>query len=157
MPKARAYDGGHTVFTDHSIPRRAPQYSTARKMPESLQAYYPADPAAPAGARDWGIAWAQIAENYASGEALEKAWPLLRSAAGSHPNDPLLYVKIAEALESARKTAEAETVYELALEQDPEQVDVLLRLAGLFERSGDPGKAAALRKRAAAILPRLPQ
>ena len=97
MPKARAYDGGHSVFTDHSIPRRAPQYSAARKTPESLQAYYPADPASPAGARDWGIAWAQAAEDHADSGALEKAWPLLRAAAGSHPRDPLLYAKIGRA------------------------------------------------------------
>jgi len=157
MPKARAYDGGHSVFTDHSIPRRAPQYSAERKTPESLQAYYPADSATPVGARDGGIAWAQVAEDYASPEALEKAWPLLRAAAGSHPRDPLLYAKIGQALEAARKTAEAKTVYELALEQDPLQVDVLLRLAVLLERSGDGSKAAELRTRAAAILPRLPQ
>jgi hypothetical protein len=149
MPKAQAYDGGHSVFTDHSIPRRVPQYSIARKTPESLQAYYPAD------ARDWGIAWAQVAEDHADPEALEKAWPLLRSAAGSHPRDPLLYAKIAEALESAQKTSEAKKAYKLSLEQDPEQVDVLIRLAVLFERSGDRAKAAAFRKRAAAIFPRL--
>lgn len=153
MPKGRAYDGGHSVFTDHSIPRHAPQYSTARKTPESLQAYYPADPASPTGARDWGIAWAQVAEDYASGEALEKAWPLLRAAAGSHPRDPLLYAKIGGALQSAQKTTAAKDAYELALEQDPEQVDVILRLAALLEHSGEAGKAAALRKRAAAILP----
>lgn len=157
MPKARAYDGGHTVFTDHSIPRRAPQYTTARKTPASLQAYCPAEPDSPAGARDWGIAWAQVAENYASPEALEKAWPLLRAAAGARPRDPLLYAKIAGALESAGKTAEAINAYELALEQDPEQVDVLLRLAALLEHSGKAGNAAAFRKRAATILPRLSQ
>ncbi|MGH9663302.1 MAG: multiheme c-type cytochrome [Bryobacteraceae bacterium] len=155
MPKAQAYDGGHSVFTDHSIPRHAPYYSTARKTPESLEAYYPVDPASPTGARDWGIAWAQVAENYASPDALENAWPLLRAAAGSQPRDPLLYAKIAGALESAQKTKEAKNLYKISLVQDPQQVDVLVRLSALYERSGDPGKAAALRKRAAAILPRM--
>ncbi len=155
MPKARAYDGGHTVFTDHSIPRRVPKYSTARKAPESLQSYYPVDAASPSGMRDWGIAWAQVAEDYASPEALQKAWPLLRAAAGAQPRDPLLYSKIAEALESAQKTQEAKKIYELALEQDPEQVDVLVRLAALLDRSGDRRQAAVFRKRAAVILPRL--
>jgi cytochrome c554/c'-like protein len=157
MPKARAYDGGHTVFTDHSIPRRAPRYSMARKTPESLQPYYAMDPRSPVDARNLGIAWMQVAENYASAEALEKAWPQLRAAAAEGPNDPLLYTKIAEALESAQKITAARDAYELALKQDPEQVDVLIRLAALLDRSGDKTKAAALRKRAAAILPRLPQ
>ena len=70
---------------------------------------------------------------------------MLRAAAGSHPHDPLLYAKIGEALEAARKTAAAKDAYELALEQDPLQVDVLLRLAALLERSGDGSRAAALR------------
>jgi tetratricopeptide (TPR) repeat protein len=99
----------------------------------------------------------QVAENYASGEALQKAWPLLRTAAASQPRDPLLYAKIAEALESAGNTAQAKNAYDLVLEQDPEQVDVLLRLARLLERSGNRSEAAAVRKRAAAILPRLPR
>ncbi len=108
-------------------------------------------------ARNLGIAWMQIAENYGSAEALEKAWPLLRAAAAEGRRDPLLYTKIAEALESAQKITAAKDAYELALRQDLEQVDVLVRLAALLERSGDKSKAATLRKRAAAILPRLPQ
>ncbi|MEO7144613.1 MAG: multiheme c-type cytochrome [Bryobacteraceae bacterium] len=155
MPKGRAYDGGHTVFTDHSIPRRAPHYPAAREKPGSLARYYPAELASSAGARNLGIAWAQVAEDYAAPELFEKAWPLLRAAAGRHPRDPLLYTTVAEALESASRTVEAKKVYQLSLEQDPVQVNALLRLAMLFEHSGDSSKAAALRKRAVAILPRL--
>jgi tetratricopeptide (TPR) repeat protein len=157
MPKARAYDGGHTVFTDHSIPRRARSYSAAKSVPQSLRAYYPLDANSLTGARDWGIAWAQVAENYSSADALEKAWPLLRSAAAGRPRDPLLYAKIGNALESAQKTAAAIEAYRLSLEQDPVQVDVLIRLAALFARSGERSKAEEVRKRAEAIVPRTPR
>jgi hypothetical protein len=155
MGKGRAYDGGHTVFTDHSIPRR-PANSPSRKLaPDSLASYFPPDPASPAADRNLGIAWAQLAENYGDPKLFDKAWPLLRAAASGRPQDPLLYAKVAEALESASQTAEAEEVYRLSLEQDPEQLDVLLRLAALLERSGKHTEAAALHKRAVAILPRL--
>lgn len=163
MPKAKAYDGGHTVFTDHSIPRRAPRYATERKAPDSIRPYYEMDAAvSPEKARDWGIAWMQIAENYALSEAIEKAWPALRSAASLGRHDALLYTKIAEALDASGRSKEALSAYEEALRQNPQErdpqqhLDVLIRLAALYERSGDRDNAAAARKRAAAILPRLP-
>jgi tetratricopeptide (TPR) repeat protein len=106
------------------------------------------------GARNWGVAWAQVAENYASADALEKAWPLLRAAAATRPRDPLLYAEIGEALEAAQKISAAINAYEAALEQDPVQPDVLVRLAALLERSGDRTKAAEFQKRAAAMVPR---
>jgi hypothetical protein len=157
MPKARAYDGGHTVFTDHSIPRRARTYSAAKRAPDLLRAYYPLSGEASVDMRNRGIAWAQVAENYGSADALEKAWPLLREAAAARPHDPVLYAKIGDALESAQKTAAAIDAYQIALEQDPLQVDVLIRLSALFGRLGERGKAEELRKRAAAIVPRLPR
>jgi Cytochrome c554 and c-prime len=153
MPKARAFDGGHTVFTDHSILRSPPDYSSRKVEPVSLASYFPPDVAASTAGRNLGIAWAQVAENYGDPRLFDKAWPLLRAAAEGQPLDPALYAKVAEALESASKTTEAEKAYRLSLEQDPGQVEVLLRLAALLERSGKRTEAAALRKRASAIMP----
>jgi hypothetical protein len=153
MPKARAYDGGHAVFTDHSIPRRPANYLTGRVVPGSLKSYFPADTDSFAAGRNLGIAWAQVAVNYANPQLFEKAWPLLRAAASRQPRDPALYAKVAEALEAASQIGEAEKAYRLSLDQDPEQLDVLLRLAALLERTGRGTEALALRKRAAAILP----
>ena len=153
MPKARAYDGGHTVFTDHSIPRRPPDYSSRKVEPDLLASYFPPHVAASTAGRNLGIAWAQVAENYRDPRLFDKAWPLLRAAASGQPRDPALYAKVAEALESASKTTEAEKAYRLSLEQDPGQVEVILRLAALLERSGKRTEAATLRKRAGAILP----
>ena len=154
MPKARAYDGGHTVFTDHSIPRRPANYLSRKVEPASLASYFPADTDSIAAGRNLGIAWTQAAVNYAEPRFFEKAWPLLRAAASRQPRDPALYAKVGEALESASKISEAEKAYLLSLDQDAEQVDVLLRLAALLDRAGRETEALALRKRAAAILPR---
>jgi Cytochrome c554 and c-prime len=154
MPKSRAHDGGHTVFTDHSIPRRRVAGSLGKVEPASLESYFPADADSFTASRDLGMAWAIAAENYRDPRLFEKAWPLLRAAASRQPRDPALYAKVAEALESASKITEAENAYRLSLEQEPAQVEVLLRLAALLERSGKGADAAALRDRAAAILPR---
>ena len=154
MAKARAYDGGHAVFTDHSIPRRPTNDSSRKLAPNMLVSYFPADPASSTAIRNLGIAWAQVAENYDAPQLFDKAWPMLRAAASRRLLDPPLYAKVAEALESASKTTEAERLYRLSLEQDPQQLDVLLRLAALLGRSGKQTEATELRKRAGAILPR---
>lgn len=152
MPKSRAYDGGHTVFTDHSIPRR-PRNNPPNKMPpESLESYFPvaADPSVTD--RNLGIAWALEAESYRDPRLFDKAWPFLRNAAGRKPRDPLLYAKIGEALESASKSSEAVQAYRLSLDEDPDQVDILLRLAALLERTGNGTVARQLRDRAANMM-----
>ena len=153
MPKARAYDGGHTVFTDHSIPRRPTHDSPAKVEPESLQSYFPVDAGESATARNLGIAWALEAENYRDSGLFERAWPFLRAAAGGQPRDPLLYAKIGEALEAASKSSEAEKAYRLSLDENPDQVDILLRLAALLERMGNGSEARKLRDRAATVIP----
>jgi hypothetical protein len=154
MPKGRAYDGGHTVFTDHSISRKPAHDSSAKAKPQSLQSYFPPDPKSSAADRNVGIAWAQVAENYRDPRIFEKAWPLLRAAGISQPRDPVLFAKIGEALESALQTSEAEKAYRLSLEQDPDQVDILLRLAALLDHTNSGAEARTLRNRAAMILPR---
>ncbi len=128
--------------------------SSRKAPPPTLASYFLADPASETGIRNLGIAWAQVAENYDAPQLFDTAWPMLRAAASQRPQDPLLYAKVGEALESASKTTEAEGLYRLSLEQDPQQVDVLRRLAGLLERSGRRSEAAEVRKQAVSILPR---
>ena len=154
MPKSRAYDGGHTVFTDHAIPRRPANDAPKKVVPASLESYFPAYTNSFDASRNLGIAWALVAESYRNPRLFERAWPLLRAAASRQPRDPTLYAKVAEALESASKISEAEKAYRLSLDQEPGQVEVLLRLAALLERAGNVAEAVALRDRATAILPR---
>jgi hypothetical protein len=155
MPKRRAFDGGHTVFTDHSISRRPANPGAAKVAPASLESYYPVQPNSIASDRNLGIAWAQVAEEYRDARLFEKAWPFLRRAASAgFRRDPALYAKVGEALESASNTEEAKKAYQLSLDQDPDQVGTLLQLAALLDRTGERSKATVLRKRAAALLPR---
>jgi hypothetical protein len=140
MTKAKAYDGGHTVFTDHTI-------STSASRP--LASYFGRAPSA----RNLGLAYVELASRQRNPEYLEKAWPLLREAAASQPRDPGLYYAIANLLSAAGRKQQAIAYYRRSLEQDPLQPDALLKLAALLAPARE---ASGLREKALQILPRPP-
>jgi hypothetical protein len=137
MPKARAYDGGHTVFTDHSI-------STHTVRP--LASYFGRQPSA----RNLGLAYVRLASARRDADYLEKAWPLLRAAAATQPRDPVLYYEIANLLAASGRRQQAVEYYRLSIEQDPLQPDALIKLATLLGRSAE---ALELRGKASRMLP----
>jgi hypothetical protein len=138
MPKAKAYDGGHTVFTDHSISTHAPR---------KLASYFGRQPSP----RNLGLAYVKLATEQRNPEYLEKAWPLLREAAAGQPRDPALYYAIANLLSAAGRKQQAIEYYRRSLAQDPLQPDALRKLAALVEPAAE---ARELREKALRILPR---
>jgi hypothetical protein len=138
MPKAQAYDGGHTVFTDHSI-------STHTRRP--LASYFGRRPSA----RNLGLAYVQLASKQRNSGYLDKAWPLLREAASVQPQDPALYNAVAGFLTAAGRKQQAIEYYRRSLQYDPLQPDALLKLAALLAPSA---QARELREKALRILPR---
>ena len=150
MPKSQAVDGGHTVFTDHSIPRRAGRSQQLRIA--DLQPYFKSRESN--SSRNTGLAYAEAGRQLNRGDWLQKAWPLLRQAAIDGPGDPALYTEIARFLDAAGKPDEAIRYYRLSLELDGAQFDTLANLARLLEQKGERTEAAALDQRAAAACPR---
>jgi tetratricopeptide (TPR) repeat protein len=138
MPKAKAYDGGHTVFTDHSI---------STHTQRTLASYFGRQPSA----RNLGLAYAQLASNQRNSEYLKKSWPLLREAASTQPHDPALYNAIAGFLTAAGRKQQAMEYYRRSLDYDPLQPDALLKLAALLAPSA---QARGLREKALRIVPR---
>lgn len=151
MPKSRAVDGGHTVFTDHSIPRLAGKPKQQRIA--DLQPYFTASRQS-SSARNLGLAYAEAGRQLGRGDWLQKAWPLLRQAAIEGHGDAALYAEIARFLNAAGKRDEAIRYYRLSLESDGMQFDALVNLARLLEQKGEGAEAAALRDRAASACPR---
>ena len=137
MPKAKAYDGGHTVFTDHSI---------STHTPRKLASYFGRLPSP----RNLGLAYVELATKQRDTEYLEKAWPLLREAAAGQPRDPALYYAVANLLNAAGQKQRAIEYYRRSLEQDPIQPDALRKLAALV---ASPEEARELREKALRILP----
>jgi hypothetical protein len=149
MPKARAYDGGHTVFTDHSIPRRARGAGAAGEAIAELSPYFSrALPAALAG-RNLGIA-------YASAGAIGNSWPLVRAAVQAKPLDPILYTQVALHLEADGRNEQAIEFYRMALAIDEEQDAALARLGLLLAKRGETGQARRLLQKSLARNPRQP-
>ena len=151
MPKSRPVDGGHTVFTDHSIPRRASK--SHQQTVADLQPYFKQSRES-SSARNLGLAYAEAGRRLDRGDWLQKAWPLLRQAAIEGPGDPALYAEIARFLEAAGRPDEAIRYYRLSLESDGLQFDALVNLGRLLEQKGERTEAAALYERAAKACPR---
>jgi hypothetical protein len=137
MPKAKAYDGGHTVFTDHSISGDAGQGFTSyfRRRPSD---------------RNLGLAYVRLASTRHDSNYLDRAWPLLRVAAADNRRDPELYFEVANVLAASGRKKLAIEYYRRTLREDPLQPDALLKLASLLEPSNE---ARELRAKASRILP----
>jgi hypothetical protein len=137
MVKGRASDGGHTVFTDHSM-------GAVRDAGAKLRSYFGRNPAP----RDLGLAYVRLAARDRDASLIEKAWPLLRNA--SQAKDPALLNAIAGILVADGRRAQAEDFLRRSIEADPAQPDALRRLASLVE---SPAEARSLRSRAEQVLP----
>lgn len=145
MPKARAFDGGHTVFTDHSIPRVS-VHNSHRVSGKELRPYF-TDPQLKGSAeRNLGLAYSNLGD-------LGKAWPLLRSAATSG-RDAALFTRIAAMLQSENRYDQAEQYYRESLAMDADQFEAVLGLARLLDRTGRKGEAAQLHRKAFTLCPR---
>jgi hypothetical protein len=151
MPKSRAYDGGHTTFTDHSIPRRPSGRNQRPQAPDDLAAYYGGT-----NPRNLGLAWFQAAEKHRDERLYSRAWPLLREAALNGPADPVLDTHLAYLLDRNGRSEQAEHFYRRALEKDPANATALANLGDLLFRRGLKNEAAALWKKALDVNPYQP-
>lgn len=152
MPESRAADGGHTVWTDHSIPRRPRgQPSTA---PSDIRPYYSRTLPRTVADRNLGLAYAELGERTHNIGLLSRAWPLLRSAIDGGIKDPLLYARAGALMQADGRAEQAVALYRASVAIDPAQPGVLLKLAGLLERSGAADEAKRLREKASFACPR---
>jgi hypothetical protein len=141
MPKFESPSGGHTTWTDHSIPRRAVRMDSSHST--ELKPYYDGADTP----RNLGLAYAELNQ-------IEQAWPLLRAAADSRPADSELYIRVAMILEADGRTDQAIGIYRHSLELSPDQYTAVVRLARLLAAKGDKAEAATLERRAKILLPR---
>jgi hypothetical protein len=100
MQKARAFDGGHAAFTDHTILNFGVQPSQRPGPPARLISYYRGERVT---GRDLGLAYSELAIRYQDPQWIEKAWPLLREAASRDPGDAVLQARIRKILEAAAR------------------------------------------------------
>lgn len=142
MPKSKVADGGHGMLSDHSISRRP---DTERKV----QAASVPQPFAgfPAGAREIGLAYAELAAAQGKPELLTAARRLLQDASDSGASDPLLFSRLAWTEQRMGENETAIVSYRKALEQEPWSAFVLGNLGVLEARRGRLDEAIGLWRR----------
>ena len=146
MPKARAFDGGHTVFTDHSISRRPANRSDRVPMKELRPCV--------AGPQTKGMADRNLGVAYSDLGQLEQSWKYLRAAVKAGARDPALYARVAAMLQADGRYEQAEVYYRESLAMDGDQLGAVAGLASLLERAGRKNEAEEFRRRAITLCPR---
>ncbi len=135
MPKSAALDVGHTVFTDHSIPRRI----GGRPRPEagvserSLISFWGGDIE---GARELGLAYAEAAVQEQNDVYYARAFELLKKAEPERPRDARLLEQLAYLYEHFGDENKAMTLYRRAVQADPSQVVAAVNLGSLLAKRG---------------------
>jgi hypothetical protein len=128
MPKARAVDGGHGVFTDHGIPRRAGAVPAQAARSWRLQGF----PAADAGDRESGLAYAEIYLTTGDERQRSEAIRLLASA----PLDAEVEMRLADLYERAGNPERALPLYQSAMRKTPDALATLVNLGRLYGSGG---------------------
>ncbi len=130
MPKSPTVDVGHTVFTDHSIPRRPPQLAeqNSRLAGTSLRAFG----TAAASSRDLGLAYAEIATGLKNAAFAERSFESLKSVEGTLSDDAPALLQLAFLYDGKTDREKAIQLYRKALAADPSQVVALLNLGALL-------------------------
>jgi tetratricopeptide (TPR) repeat protein len=132
MPRSTAFDAGHTVLTDHSIPR-IPGKASPPQGHDLVTFLGNADD------RAIGLAYAE------TGDPRARAY-LLRA----QPSDAPVMLRLAF-LE--KDTSRAVALYESALKLKPDETVALVNLGTLYAASGRATEAARLWRRALEINP----
>jgi predicted CXXCH cytochrome family protein len=148
MPRARASDGGHSVMTDHSIPRRPSvgeqlQPGTAPSAPISLIAF----PGYSADGRSLGLAYAELWSRTGASFYEAEALRLLESALprrGEPITDAELLTRLAHLIETRGESGRALAMYEAALKLDPHRIVAAVNAGTLYASQGNLDRAVSL-------------
>jgi hypothetical protein len=142
MPKSPTVDVGHTVFTDHSIPRQlaGPAEQNPRFAGTSLRAFGKAA----ASSRDLGLAYAEAAAGQKNAAFAERSFEHLKSVEGTLSNDAPALLQLAFLYDGRNDREKAMQLYRRALAADRSQVVALLNLGALLAQQQQFQEAISL-------------
>jgi len=143
MPHRPVSDGGHTVFTDHRIARRPPpasgEVAAAPGKVESLVAWH--EPAGPLQQRNLGLAEIEVGERVKNVSLISDGARRLRDCSPSFPKDPALLTAIGQVLLGVHDAEEAASVFERAIQAEPDNPSNYLHAALAWKGAHNPQKA----------------
>jgi len=142
MPKSPTVDVGHTVFTNHSIPRRPPELAeqNSRLAGTSLRAFG----TAAASSRDLGLAYAEAATGQKNAAFAERSFEHLKSIEGMLSGAAPALLQLAFLYDGKQDRERAMQLYRKALAADPSQVVALLNLGALLAQQQQFQEAISL-------------
>ena len=156
MPKRKAKDGAHSVFTDHFI-ARAPAADAVNPSPEApvdkLVAWH--EPAGALAQRNMGLANVDLGERQQSQALLELGAQQLAAAMKLFPPDPAILTKLGMVLLRMGEAADAMETLEYAVRLEPERAGSHVNLATAYKEAGLIEKAIAEVERAIELDPSL--
>jgi predicted CXXCH cytochrome family protein len=147
MPTRETSDISHEQATDHNIQRRPVTLASARFTDLGESAELLPVGSVSAGDREFGLAYAQLAE-HGNRVAAAKAAHLLAKAEKDGHDDAQVHAQLGFIEQMSGDKVDARKEYTEALREDPYQVTALGDLAVLDAASGGVGDAIALLQRA---------
>ena len=134
MPKNRALDGGHTSFTDHSIPRKTdgkPRCKTVTTE-RTLVPFW----GGVAQVRELGLAYAKLAGQEQNGAYETRAFELLKKAESEKADDAEVLFHLGDYYDRKGDEEEAMILYHRALSKDPHLIAAGVNLGVLLGKRG---------------------
>ena len=142
MPKAQSLEAEHSVFTDHSIPRRVlGQPVVTKTEAESELVSFWGDKAGP---RELGLAYAQLGVRLQDRRQVVRAVELLKAAEAQGQGDGSVLLQLGYASDQLRKSDDAIAYYQRARQQDPSQTVASVNLANHLAMKGRTREAIVL-------------
>ena len=157
MPRNPPSDVEHVVFTDHSIPRR----SSTNGGPAAASSHPDAElvrfGGGEASDRDLGMAYAAVGLREANNTYIERAFQLLKEAAGGDPGaaDSVSLAYLAQFYRDRQDDAHALPLYEEAWRKDRTQSAVAAAIGAYWMQLGNRDQAIIFWNDALAISPAL--
>jgi tetratricopeptide (TPR) repeat protein len=152
MPSNPTSDIEHVVFTDHSIPRRAPSHGSGPPRGDADLVKFPSGEAS---ARDLGLAYAMVGLREENPIYIERAFQLLKEAAARGAADSLSLAYLAQFYRDRKDDAHALPLYEESWRRDPTQSAVAAALGAYWMQLGNREQAILFWNHALAISPAL--
>jgi hypothetical protein len=147
MPRRPVYDGGHTAFTDHQIPRRPPAEGPAQTAPANLRPWR--EPPAALAARNLGLAYISVGERDQDAAKMNEGYRLLAGIESQFADDPAVLTSLGAVLQRKNLPREAARRFARAGELEPRDARHRLNLAVALAEAGE--SAQAIRALEAAI------
>ena len=152
MPRKPTTDGGHTIFTDHRIARRA---EVPREGDEVVELRSWREPEPAFRDRNLGLALADFAMQKKLSAQMIQAFRLLYRVKNTSSNDPAVLTALGSLLFIAQDTQEAENLYRQAVALMPDFAPYQVNLATALSKQGRKQEAQQYLERALQLDPLL--